>query len=105
MRYRKQYDLPGKPDFAFPGARVAVFCDSHFWHGYLWETKGRYAIRRRADFWVPKIEANIRRDREVGRQLADMGWTVLRFWEHEIFGDVDACVRTVTRAVRKRPQV
>ena len=103
MRYRKQHSVPGKPDFAFPKRRVAIFCDSHFWHGYLWETRGRYAIRKRPGFWIPKIEANMQRDREVDEQLREMGWTVLRFWEHAILDDVDDCVRQVIRAVRKEP--
>ena len=65
IRYRKQYPVTGKPDFALPRLKIAVFCDSHFWHGYRWTEHGRKQIRTRSDFWIPKIERNMERDREV----------------------------------------
>lgn len=98
LRYRKQYPIEGRPDFAFPARHVAVFCDSHFWHGYGWPA-ARASMKRRLDFWVPKIERNIARDTEVNERLSTMGWTVLRFWEHEIKGDIERCVAEVKNAL------
>ena len=31
--YRKHWPVAGKPDFAWPGRKVAVFVDGCFWHG------------------------------------------------------------------------
>ncbi len=101
LRYRKHYArLPGKPDIAFVSARVVVFCDSEFWHGHDWEHR-REDIGSNRDFWIPKIERTIARDREVNSQLAEAGWRVLRFWGHEITDDVDGCVVRVRRAVEE----
>jgi len=102
LRYRKQPKLPGKPDFAFLGPRVAVFCDSHFWHGYQWSDGASEAVRKNRDFWIPKIERNIARDREVNDQLRWAGWDVVRFWEHEILEDATACVDRVKSVLSER---
>lgn len=37
LRYRKNVNrIYGKPDIVFIGKKIAVFCDSEFWHGYNW---------------------------------------------------------------------
>jgi len=84
----------GRPDFGFPAERVAVFCDSHFWHGYKWKEKSK-EIKRNRRFWVQKIEGNMRRDRFVNRSLRAGGWRVIRFWEDQILKSTDKCVRKV----------
>ncbi|HRV72503.1 MAG TPA: DNA mismatch endonuclease Vsr [Eubacteriales bacterium] len=89
----------GKPDFVFKARKVAVFCDSEFWHGYDWKNT-RHAIKSRQDFWIPKIEKNIRRDKKVTAQLKNDGWTVLRFWEFRIKNELGKCVNEVISALR-----
>jgi DNA mismatch endonuclease (patch repair protein) len=101
LRYRKHYKAPGTPDFAFPGVKVAVFCDSAFWHGRDWP-KLKEQIRANRNFWLPKIERNIARDAEVNRLLASEGWVVLRFWDDEIERDPEGCARKVLEAVEVR---
>lgn len=98
LRYRKQYPIEGKPDFAFPKAKVAVFCDSHFWHGYRWE-EAKLELRKNREFWVQKIERNIQRDQEVKESLLNQGWLVLRFWEHEITDSPHSCLEAVKKAL------
>ena len=69
IRYRKNVkDVFGKPDIVFKGKKVAVFCDSEFWHGYNWDVK-QNDIKSHRDFWIPKIERNIERDKEVNAAL------------------------------------
>jgi DNA mismatch endonuclease (patch repair protein) len=98
LRYRKNVKtVYGKPDIAFIGKKIAVFCDSEFWHGYAWEiTQDEFKSRR--DFWVPKIERNIQRDKEVNEKLRSEGWIVLRFWGKEIKRDVATCADMIQRA-------
>lgn len=93
-RYRLHApDLPGKPDLVFPGKKVAIFCDGDFWHGRHWEDrKERLSKGSNADYWVPKIRANMLRDRRNTDSLEDAGWTVLRFWEGEINKDCEGIV-------------
>lgn len=91
LRYRKNAThILGKPDIVFIGKKIAVFCDSEFWHGYDWEHK-KDEIKTRQEFWIPKIERNMQRDIEVTHGLEEQGWTVLRFWGKDIEHDVKSC--------------
>lgn len=102
VRYRKNVSkIIGKPDIAFIGKKVAVFCDSEFWHGYDWERQ-RMAIKSNRDFWIPKIESNIERDKKVNEALKAEGWTVLRFWGNEIKNNVEQCADLVIAALKER---
>jgi DNA mismatch endonuclease Vsr len=98
LRPSKHSQVTGKPDFSFPKHRVAVFCDSHFWHGYQWK-KRRRELKRNRRFWVLKIVGNMKRDRLVNRKLRQSGWKVLRFWEHQISVSADACVLKIKQAI------
>lgn len=99
LRYRKHYRrAPGTPDIAFPGARVAVFCDSSFWHGRdLEKRKPRLKVNR--SYWIAKIERNMARDRRIDDELRELGWRVLRFWDTEIMKATDECVAAVRAAL------
>lgn len=85
LRYRLKAKLIGKPDFVFPREKVAVFIDGCFWHG----CPSHYtAPATRSEFWKSKLEANRRRDVKVTNALAESGWIVLRFWEHDLEDEV-----------------
>lgn len=102
LRYRKNVkSVYGKPDIAFIGKKIAVFCDSEFWHGYAWEIY-QEDFRSNQSFWVPKIERNIQRDIEVNNKLREDGWIVLRFWGKEIKRDVAACADIIQRTWEER---
>lgn len=79
--YRKQWPAPGKPDFAWPGRRVALFVDGCFWHGC---PRCDRPSKSNLAFWQAKIEANIRRDKRVSQSLRRVGWSVLRVWECKV---------------------
>jgi len=101
-RYRKNYTkVIGKPDIAFISLKIAIFCDSEFWHGYDWENK-KQEIKSNRKFWVNKIESNIKRDKEVTKKLQADGWIVLRFWGNEIKNNLDRCVETIEQAIELR---
>lgn len=100
-RYRKNVkNIPGKPDLVFKGKKVAVFIDGDFWHGYNWETK-KNNIRSNRDYWIPKIERNIQRDREVTAKLKSLGWQVFRLWEHEVKNDIKKSVQRILYILQK----
>ena len=102
IRYRKNVkSIIEKPDIAFIKKKVAVFCDSEFWHGFDWEHK-KSDIKSNRDFWIPKIEKNIARDKEVNDALAADGWIVLRFWGQQIKKDVKACADLIVAALKER---
>lgn len=102
LRYRKNANnIYGKPDIVFIGKKVAVFCDSEFFHGFDWENKN-IEIKSNRDFWIPKIEKNIQRDQEVNEKLSSEGWIVLRFWGHQIKKNLSQCADEIEQAVRSR---
>ena len=102
IRYRKNYKaVIGKPDIAITKCKIAVFCDSDFWHGYDWENRNQ-RIKSNREYWVPKIERNMERDRQVTKALEDDGWLVLRFWEWQIKRQLEECISTVIDAVHQR---
>lgn len=105
LRYRKQYRaLPGKPDFVLVKHRIAIFCDSSFWHGRNWAV-AQQAIKVRREFWIPKIEATISRDREVTKRLRKQGWRVVRFWDSQIKRSPEACAVKVLRLLNKKVNI
>jgi DNA mismatch endonuclease vsr len=102
LRYRKNVKtITGKPDIVFQRKKVAVFCDSEFWHGYDWEHRN-LEIKSRREFWVPKIERNMQRDREVSEMLEAEGWIVLRFWGKRIKTDTAGCADIIERTLAGR---
>lgn len=100
-RYRKNYkDLPGSPDIVFTKYRIAIFCDSEFFHGKDWEVlKPQLERGKNADFWIEKISKNQQRDEEVNQQLQYLGWTVIRFWGKDITKHTDECVQVIEETV------
>lgn len=100
LRYQKNVtSIFGKPDLVFKGKKVVVFCDSEFWHGYNWEEQKK-DFKSHQEFWIPKIERNIERDKEVTEELQKQGWTVLRFWGKEIKKNAGGCADIIEKAVR-----
>ena len=100
-RYRKNYKkLPGSPDICLTKYRIAIFCDSEFFHGKDWEIlKPRLEKGKNPDYWVKKIERNIQRDEEKDQQLNFMGWTVIHFWGKDILKDTEQCVRVIEETI------
>lgn len=100
LRYQKNVTkIFGKPDLVFKGKKVAVFCDSEFWHGYNWEERKK-DFKSHQEFWIPKIERNMQRDIEVTEELQKQGWKVLRFWGNEIKKNVSGCANIIEKTVR-----
>lgn len=100
-RYRKNYgSLPGKPDIALTKYKIAIFCDSEFFHGKDWEVlKPRLEKSNNSQYWISKISRNRERDDEINKGLLFEGWTVIRFWGKDIQKNVDECVRVVEETI------
>lgn len=100
LRYRKYFSgLPGNPDLVFASARVVVFVDGDFWHGWRF---GSWEQKLSSDYWKNKIRGNRDRDRRNRRLLREQGWIVIRIWEHEVEQDPEKCVDRIEQAVRGR---
>ena len=102
LRYRKNSNkVFGHPDIVFIGKKVAVFCDSEFWHGYNWDERKK-DFKSHQEFWIPKIERNMERDAEVTAKLQEDGWTVLRFWGKDIKKNTAYCADIIEKAVQPK---
>ena len=102
LRYRKNVNkIYGKPDIAFLGKKIAVFCDGEFWHGFNWEER-KNDLKSHQDFWVAKIERNMRRDKEVTEKLESEGWIVIRFWGNDIKNRLSYCGDIIQNAFESR---
>ena len=100
-RYRKNFkNLPGKPDIVLPKYKIAIFCDSEFFHGKDWEVlKPRLEKGKNSEFWINKISRNRKRDDEVNKRLLFQGWTVIRFWGYDIQKNLDGCIQVIEEAI------
>ena len=108
LRYRKHpKGIIGKPDYAFIGPKVAVFCDGDFWHGIGWGKRGfgsweaQFEGLNNSAFWRDKISRNMERDRKVTEQLKNEGWIVLRFLESEILEDPDEQAQIIRQVIEQ----
>ncbi len=96
LRFRKHVrDLPGRPDIVFRTAKVAVFIDGDFWHGFRFE-QWKTTL---SPFWQDKIEKNRRRDKKNHELLKESGWRVIRLWQHDIENNIEQCLKKVEQAV------
>lgn len=99
IRYRKNYKvLPGTPDIAITKYKIAIFCDSEFFHGYNWKIK-KQKLGHNREYWIKKIERNIDRDRETDLKLVALGWIPIHFWGHEIQHRTNDCVEAVENLI------
>jgi len=103
LRYRRKSRLPGKPDFVFARNKTVVFVDGDFWHGKDW-TPEKAKFKNNRDFWIAKIQRNIERDEEVNKNLKELGWHVIRFWESDIKKSPDLCAQQVLNVLKGRLQ-
>jgi DNA mismatch endonuclease, patch repair protein len=96
LRFRKHpKNLPGKPDIVFLRANLVVFIDGDFWHGYRFPAWKEDV----SDFWKRKIGENRERDKKNFAKLRNMGWRVIRIWQHEIQRDHQSCIDRIVSAV------
>lgn len=101
IRYRKNYkELPGTPDIVITKNKIAIFCDSEFFHGKDWEVlKPILAKGNNGEFWINKITCNRERDEKFNKELVFMGWTVIRFWGKDIINKTEECLKVIEEAM------
>lgn len=100
-RFRKNCNkLPGKPDVALTRYKIAVFCDSEFFHGKDWDSlRTKLERGKNPDYWIKKIERNMERDKEKDAMLRAEGWTVIHFWGKDILNDTEGCIKTIEETI------
>ena len=91
--------LPGRPDFAFRRPKLAVFVDGCFWHGCL---RCYRNPKSNARYWNAKLRMNRARDKRDTKALSELGWRVLRLWEHQVQAVPNQCVGIIRQAIREK---
>lgn len=91
-------DVPGRPDIAFVGRRIAIFVDGAFWHGH----PDHWRPESASEYWRLKISRTQERDRLANETLQATGWTVLRFWDFDVLQDPVACASVVVALLADR---
>lgn len=99
IRYERQPDLQGKPDFRIRGTNLLIFCDSSFWHGRREKEVTGKAFKRNRALWVEKLTKNKKRDERNNRALRRDGWSVWRFWDTDILKHPDKVKKRLRRAI------
>ena len=94
--WRRHYHIFGRPDFAFPKLKLAVFVDGCFWHGC--PRHSNLPVNNRA-FWRKKLTANKARDRRVNQTLRKAGWCIVRIWGHDLVKRGEVCIRRIQSAL------
>jgi DNA mismatch endonuclease (patch repair protein) len=89
--FEYQPKLFGKPDFLIP-PKIAIFCDSSFWHGRNWLELDKKLTKR---YWHEHIKRNIERDLFVNEQLTNQHFIVLRFWDFQLKKEIDSCIKKI----------
>lgn len=83
FRYRKNDKrLPGKPDIVLPKYRTVVFVNGCFWH--MHNCSRSRLPKSNLDYWEPKINRNVERDKKNYELLKEQGWNVIIVWECEL---------------------
>jgi DNA mismatch endonuclease (patch repair protein) len=100
-RYRKNYKaLPGTPDIVLTKYKIVIFCDGELFHGNNWQVLRPKLLKgNNPEYWVKKIERNMKRDRENDKKLLFMGWTVIRFWGNNILKKPEQCVKVIEEVI------
>ena len=100
-RYRKNNNsVFGKPDLTFKKIKLAIFVDGEFWHGKDWKIR-KNNLKTNQEYWIPKIERNMKRDNEVNSMLSQQGWKILRFWSKEVEKNLDTCISQIEYEINK----
>jgi DNA mismatch endonuclease (patch repair protein) len=99
IKYQRQPELRGKPDFGIQGTNVLIFCDSSFWHGKREKEVSGKAFKRNRALWVEKLTKNKKRDERNNRTLRRAGWSVWRFWDSDILRHPDKVKKRLRRAM------
>ena len=80
--YRLQWKVPGRPDIAWPGKKVALFVNGCFWHRCPYCNLS--LPKSNVEYWSIKFEKNVSRDQANLEKLESLGWTVFTVWECQI---------------------
>lgn len=101
FRFRLHYNrLPGRPDVVMPKYRTVVFVHGCFWHRHPGCARATTPATNQ-EYWLPKFDRTIERDRQIQAKLRGLGWNVLVLWECEL-KDIKKLAERLFAAIAQR---
>ncbi len=97
FKFRRHYEIHGKPDIAFPKQKIAIFVDGEFWHG---KNFGKWKSSL-SHFWLKKISDNIKRDKMNAKLLKREGWRSLHLWGKAITRKPEVAFSKIVKFIEK----
>ena len=95
IKHKMHPQIAGRPDIVLPKSKTAVFLHGCFWHKC---PRCYKEPKSNVQYWLPKIEKNVERDKANARLLKKDSWKVMRIWEHEIKNNFDSAVEKILHA-------
>ena len=90
-------NIPGRPDIAYPGKKIAIFVNGCYWHRC---PKCNLPLpKTNTDFWKEKFDKNVKRDKKKNDELLSLDWIVLVFWECDIKSDISNSIQKVKKVL------
>lgn len=94
IKHKMHPKISGNPDIIIPDKKTAIFLHGCFWHQC---PKHYIAPKTNVEYWLPKIEANIKRDLKNMKSLRKGGWRIKRIWEHDIRNDFEKSLEKILK--------
>ena len=89
--------VPGRPDIAYPGKRIAIFVNGCYWHRC---PKCDLPLpKTNTEFWEDKFDKNVKRDKKKKDELLSLDWIVLVFWECDIKSNISNSVQKIKKVL------
>ena len=90
-------NVPGRPDIAYPGKKIAIFVNGCYWHRC---PKCDLSLpKTNTRFWKEKFEKNVKRDKKKNDELLSLNWIVLVFWECDIKSDISNSIKNIKKVL------
>jgi DNA mismatch endonuclease, patch repair protein len=89
--------VPGRPDIAYPGKKIAIFVNGCYWHRC---SKCDLPIpKTNTEFWKDKFNKNVERDKKKSDELLSLDWIVLVFWECDIKSNISNSIQKIKKVL------
>lgn len=75
--------LPGKPDIVLKKYKLIIQIRGCFWHQHS-GCKRATIPTSNVEYWIPKLQKNVERDKRNDRLLLESGWHLAVIWECEV---------------------
>jgi DNA mismatch endonuclease (patch repair protein) len=91
--------VPGRPDIAFPGKKIAIFVNGCFWHRCPHCQPAK--PKSNSSFWKEKFKRNVERDQNKIQLLKRAGWQTITIWECQLNKNLNSYLSKIKKLAHK----